>query len=158
MHKISCFFLLTFLAITGYSQQSNKLELESYFSAIIVTDIDASIDWYTTVLGFELKNRFDSEERGFSQSNLVRNGILIELIELEKAVDAKVVIPNYTSKTRLNGLFKIGFRVTDFDSWMAHFEKSEVELYGNIVTDSTTGKKMVIITDPDGNRIQIFER
>ena len=59
---------------------------------------------------------------------------------------------------RIIGLFKIGFVVTDFEKWVDHLIDKEVDFCGNIVTDDNTEKRMVIITDPDGNRIQIFEK
>ncbi|MEP1031972.1 VOC family protein [Ekhidna sp.] len=142
----------------GYAQEKPELTLDAYFSAIIVADIDSSINWYSTVLGFEIQNRVDSEERGFRQSNLNRNGILLELIQLDRAVQPKDVLPNFTKKTRMNGFFKIGFKVSDFEKWIDHLEKSKASFSGNIVSDPLTGKKMIIITDPDGNRIQIFEK
>ncbi len=48
--------------------------------------------------------------------------------------------------------------VTDFEKWIDHLTNEKVDFYGSVVTDDTTGKRMVIITDPDGNRIQIFEK
>ncbi len=158
MKKLSCLLIFLFCSNVGFSQDFDSLELEAYFTAIIVNDIEASIDWYTSILGFEVINRFSSEERGFKQSNLDRNGILIELIELNQAVNPEDVIPNYTNKTRLIGLYKAGFQVQAFENWASHLEKSEVEFYGNTVINPISGKKMLIILDPDGNRIQIFEK
>lgn len=153
---ISLFFI--FASYTSTAQNNWALDLEAYFSALIVTDIDVSIDWYSNVLGFKVINRVESIERGFKQSNLSRGSILIELIELDKAVNIKDVVPDYSTKIRTIGLFKIGFRVTEFEKWIAHLTTEKVDFYGSIVTDDTTGKRMVIITDPDSNRIQIFEK
>ena len=33
-----------------------------------------------------------------------------------------------------------------------------IEFHGQVVHDANSGKKMVIIRDPDGNRIQFFEK
>jgi len=37
------------------------------------------------------------------------------------------------------------------------FFESKVDFNGGVVEDPVSGKKMVIILDPDGNRIQLFE-
>lgn len=58
----------------------------------------------------------------------------------------------------MKGIFKIGFSVTDFNSWMTHFENSKVNFRGSAVEDPNSGKRMIILLDPDGNRIQIFEK
>lgn len=153
-------FILSFIWIPflTYAQNDISQDLEAYFSALIVSDFDASISWYSNVLGFEVINRLESVERGFKQTNLKRGNILIELIELNKAVHLKDVVPNYNDKTRTIGFFKIGFWVTDFEKWIDHLTDKKVDFYGSIVTDDSTSKRMVIITDPDGNRIQIFEK
>ena len=153
--------MLLFLACTpiwSTAQNASNLDLEAHFSAMIVTNIDTSINWYTDVLGFEVLNLVVSKERGFRQSNLKKDAIAIELIELDSAISIKDVAPNYTSKTRVKGFFKTGFLVSDFDKWMSHLNKKEVNFHGSVVTDESNGKRMVIIKDPDGNRIQIFEK
>lgn len=158
MNKLLIPLLLLITPYSSFCQEKSDLELEAYFSAIIVSDIDTSIRWYSSVLGFEVLNKVESEERGFKQSNLKRGEILLELIELDHAVSPSEVIPNYDSKTRLNGFFKVGFRVSNFEKWMDHLINTKVNFYGNVVNDPNTDKKMIIITDPDSNRIQIFEK
>ena len=152
--------ILLFIACTPVwimAQNASNLSLEAHFSAMIVSNIDTSIDWYTQVLGFEVLNFVESKERGFKQSNLKKNAIAIELIELDSAISIEDV-PYYTSKTRVKGFFKTGFLVSDFNKWMRHLTNKEVNFHGSVVTDDTNGKRMVIIKDPDGNRIQIFEK
>ncbi len=62
---------------------------EAYYSALIVSDIDSSIAWYSNGFGFEVLNKTESKERGFIQANLKRGNILIELIELNTAISLK---------------------------------------------------------------------
>jgi len=142
----------------SHAQNDSIPELESYFSAMVVSDFESSISWYSNTLGFKVVNRIESKERGFKQSNLKRGDVLIELIELDKAVNLEDIVPNYSNKMRVIGFFKIGFLVTNFEKWIDHLTNEKIDFYGNVVTDDTTGKRMVIITDPDGNRIQIFEK
>lgn len=159
---IRFFCLSTLLLFPIFTQaQTDSLpdmSMSAYFSAIIVSDMEASTQWYTDVLGMTVLNHFESAERGVKQTNLQRGDILIELIELDAAVSPLEAIPHYNPKTRLIGLFKIGFRVSDFDAWMMHLRQKEVEFHGDVVTDPVSGKRMIIIRDPDGNRIQMFER
>lgn len=158
MKKILLILLFSSLSFFGHSQNNTLPDLEAYFSALIVNDIENSISWYSNTLGFNVLNKIESEDSQFKQANLKRGAILIELIEINSAVSPKDVIPNYDSKTRLVGIFKTGFLVSDFDRWMKHLTQLEVDFHGNVVINSESGKKMVIIKDPDGNRIQIFEK
>lgn len=152
-------FLLSFLVLFLAAAQETPLpDPEAYFSAVIVEDFESSLNWYTGVLGFKVINKQASEERGFKQANIKRGDILLELIELNSALSPKTALPGYTNKTRLTGFFKIGFLITDFDRWIKQLETLETSFYGNIVEDPVSKKRMVIITDPDGNRIQLFEK
>ena len=154
---LTLIFILNISFITS-AQSETIPEFEPYFSTIIVEDIDASINWFTGMLGFEVLNKIENEARGFKQSNLKKGNSLIELIELDKAVSQKDAITNYNSKTRVVGFFKIGFLVTEFDTLINRLDAKGVNFYGNIITEYTTGKKIAIILDPDGNRIQLFEK
>ena len=58
----------------------------------------------------------------------------------------------------IDGFFKIGFLVDEFDAWVNRLREAEVEIHGRVVTDKNLGKRMLIIKDPDGNRIQLFEK
>jgi len=149
--------IVTLLAPIGYSQSSKVPDLKPYFVAIIVSNIDASSQWYSDVLGFETLNRVDMEERGIRQENLKRGNATIELIETKTAIYPKDILEGKAKKTKIAGYFKIGFSVSDFDKWENFLTKSDVEIYGSVVRDQTSKKRIVIILDPDGNRIQLFE-
>lgn len=142
----------------SFSQSDSLPDPEAYFSAIIVNDIESSITWYSNNLGLKLLNKVDSEERGFKQANLKRGNVLIELIELKSSLSQKTLLESHPKKTKIEGFFKFGFRVSEFDKWVAALKKSKVEFYGDVVTDDLSGRRMLIINDPDGNRIQIFEK
>ncbi len=138
--------------------QNEKIpELEAYFSALIVNDIEQSLDWYSGILGFEIHNKTVDKDRGFKLANLKRENNSLELIELDAAQDPKKAIPNYHKKTRLVGIFKFGYKTSHFDSWISHLQKNKVKWQGQVVTDPVSGKRMLIILDPDGNRVQLFE-
>lgn len=127
---------------------------QPYFSAFIVSDIDSSIHWYSDILSFELLNKTENEERGFYQANLKRGKTLVELIQLAGTQSQTEAAPN----VRLEGIFKIGYKVEDFDSWIIYLKDRKVTFRGDVVDDPVSGKRMVIIIDPDGNRIQFFEK
>ena len=161
----TCFSLLALLLILccspvhGVSAQEEKLpKPEPYFAALIVSDLEISNTWYQSTLGFEVITTKAMPEYGFEQTNLTNGAMNLELIQLQSAVSPNEAIPNYSAKTRLQGIFKIGLQVQQFDKWMVHLQKLEVRFHGDVVTDPVSAKRMVIILDPDGNRIQLFER
>lgn len=157
MKFIISFLLLILISSTGFTQTDKLSDPIPYFSAIIVSNIDSSINWYSSNLGFEKVNRFDSEERGFKQANIKRGKAHIELIELSNAIYPKDILANKSNKTRIAGFYKIGFKISSFDTWVDALTKAGVEFHGRVVQDELSGKKTIILIDPDGNRIQLFE-
>ena len=154
-------FLLIFLlvlpqAITAQSSASQKPQ--AYFSALIVGDIDSSIEWYSKVAGFKEINRNEVEEIGLIQVNLSNGNSLLELIELASAEQLNTLVSDFNPRTRIVGFFKIGYQVEDFDAWLDTIRSDGIGDDENIVLDPVTQKRMVILLDPDGNRIQFFEK
>ncbi len=145
------------LVFTSLAQSKELSDPQPYFSAIIVADMDTSLDWYTKNFGFEVLSNVDMSDRGFRQANLTRGSALIELIELSSALPQKELLANQPARSRIQGFFKFGFTVADLDSWIDFLEKGEVDFNGSVVEDPNTGKRMIIVLDPDGNRIQLFE-
>lgn len=147
-HFIS--FILIILGINGFSQS-----VRPYFSAIIVEDIEVSKAWYIEKFGFSTLSEISNEAQGFKQVNLsLEDDLLIELLE----IDAASNLNNSTETTQFaQGYFKIGFLIKNFDQMVENLKLNNVVFHGNIVRDEKLQKRMVIIKDPDGNRIQLFE-
>ena len=139
-------------------QQVEELELIPGFTAIIVEDINRSSDWYQGILGYQLIQSNTNNDIGLSQFNLKRGMHSLELIQLESAQDPEEVIEGYNQKSKLLGIFKTGFMVKDFDKWMDYLKEKRVTFHGSVVRDPVSDKQMIIILDPDGNRIQLFEK
>ena len=149
---------LILISLASYGQINALPNPEANFSAIIVNNIESSIAWYSNNFGFKVLNKIESEERGFKQANLKCGSILIELIEFKSSLKPKNILKNHPKKTKIEGFFKFGFLVSKFDEWVEYLKQSDVEFYGNVVIDTLSGKKMLIVKDPDGNRIQLFEK
>ena len=92
-----------------------------------MSNIDASSQWYSDVLGFETLNRVDMEERGIRQANLKRGNATIELIEIITAIYPKDILKGKAKRTQIAGYFKIGFSVSDFDKWENFLTESGVD-------------------------------
>lgn len=128
------------------------------FTAIIVNDMKVSEKWYRRTFGFQPRNDFKIKSRGLYVSNLTLGTNNLELIQLENSVSRDEAVANYDNKPRIQGIFKIGFTVKEFDKWIEWFKELDVKTAGKVVIDNRTNKRMVIILDPDGNRVQLFEK
>ncbi len=157
MKRVLIVLCLVLISGASPAQETEIPELKAHFSAIIVTNMASSIAWYTEMLGFEIVDKRELPEAGFKQANLKRGNALVELIQINSALEPKKVIPGYNPKTRLTGIFKVGFLVSEFDTFLYHLKANNANFQGNVVVEQNTGKRMIIIKDPDENRIQIFE-
>lgn len=145
------------LSFSILAQTNSDANIKPYFTAIIVSDISNSIDWYTQNLGLEVKNQIENEARGFKQANLGKEGMAIELIELNSAVAPQELMEDSPKGTKLTGFFKVGFSISQFDDTIERLKDSGVTFHGDVVKDPVSSQKMVVLKDPDGNRIQLFE-
>ncbi|NNE28372.1 MAG: hypothetical protein HKN16_01970 [Saprospiraceae bacterium] len=89
-------------------------------------------------------------------ANLKRGPVSLELIELSSSVSLSKDLEGFSSKTKVQGIFKIGFSIKDFDRQIQNLKNLNVTMKGDVVIDPTSGKSMVLLLDPDGNRIQLF--
>lgn len=158
MRRYLLLFWLILASNYSLAQPKSLPPPEAYFSAIIVNDINISIRWYEEAFGFEVINKIESAERGFKQANLKAGNILIELIELESSISSQAILDSFSGKTKIDGFFKFGIQISEFDKWTEYLASSNIEFHGSVVTDPATGLRMLIVMDPDGNRIQLFEK
>lgn len=113
--------------------------------------MDASVEWYSEKLDMIILDQTSIPSRGLKQANLVKEGLHLELIELPGSIEP-------AAWTFQQGFFKIGFTVDEFDRWIENLRASDTEFKGEVVIDPIRGTRTVIILDPDGNRIQLFEK
>ena len=146
--------LLCCTLATGYSQSTSP-QLSSF--AIIVSDLDSCVAWYQSIFGLDIRNRMELPEREIRIAILTGEALELELIQLPNSLRHTELLPDQAEGSVLTGLFKIGFRIEDWENWISFLEEQAVEFHGNIVEDPHTAKRMVIIKDPEGNRIQFLK-
>jgi hypothetical protein len=152
-HKI---ILLAFIFIVniGCAQLSKSFTVNPYFSALIVKNIDSSVNWYQSVLG--LKTRFLPDvPQGFKVAILESPQIVLEMIENASWLDPKELLKDKPEGTKIQGYFKIGFKVTSMDSFIDHLKKISISI-PRIYKDEF-GKRNFLVEDPDKNLVQFFE-
>lgn len=155
MRGLSVVFLL-FLTFTAKSQSDGGGHFT--FFSVITTNIDSSVFWYQEYLGFELVDRNKNDEYGFEIVNLQASQVRLEIIETSKTIDRGKFLKDRVPGTRIAGFFKIGLAIENFEERVNELVRNGVSLHGEVVTDPYSNKKMVIVLDPDGNRIQFFEK
>lgn len=153
-----------------------------HHTALFVTDLDRSLDFYVGLLGFELLNRNDgwggefldrvvnAEGSRINLAVLQLGGVVIELIQVLSPAD----FPTDAS-ARASGLARIGFAVEDIDEVYARLRAAGTRFMGEGViqtvwwepeaatgadggmTSHFKGGRAVNFFDPDGIILELQE-
>lgn len=119
--------------------------------AIICSDYQRSLRFYTEVLGFEVLAENYREGRKSYKTDLALNGEY--LIELFSFPDA----PERPSYPEARGLRHIAFEVDNLDDALAELEANGIP-HEPIRTDEYTGKRFAFFADPDQLPIEFYEK
>lgn len=121
-------------------------EAEGTYFAQIVSDIDASAEWYKTTFDLALGTELSQSGR-YKIINLHGPGLFIELLELDDVIERP--------KGRVKGPFKVGMLVSDLSGFIARLPDSIPK--PKVILDSGNSLRLIQLADPDGNTIQIME-
>lgn len=155
-NKILLSLLALISACITQAQSTSAFKYQPYFSAVIVNNVDSSTAWYQSVFDLKINNRINDTERGFRVMILESSTFLVELIENKTWPDQKKLLAGKPAGTRIQGFFKIGFKVTDMDACLKRLAGLKI-IPDRIYTDSETKKRNFLTNDPDGNLVQFFE-
>lgn len=131
---------------------------------ICVADMERSLAFYSSVLGFREVGRF-ADKNGFSARflelpgvclaavYLERDGVRVELLHFEQP---RAVGPAARRPMNQLGITHLSFVVDDLDATIA-----AVRECGGSVIDATrmeAHSRAIFATDPDGTRLELIER
>lgn len=119
--------------------------------AIICSDIQQSIDFYTRVFGFNVIRKTYREERNSWKVDLNHTAQI--QLELFTFADA----PPRPSYPEAIGLRHIAFQVDNLEKICAHILQLGLQTE-TIRTDAFTGKRFTFLADPDGLPIELYEK
>lgn len=127
--------------------QDPSVDTADSFFAVLVSDVDAAAAWYTRVLEAEEVRRVEGPT--YEIRILRSDHVIVELIR-EAGAGA--------GAGRRAGLFKAGFFVDDLFAFHARVLALGADADAEPFVDDALGARSFVMRDPDGNRIQIFER
>jgi glyoxylase I family protein len=117
--------------------------------ALIVSNKEASLKFYTEILGFKKLMEYFRAERNSYKIDLERNGMRLEMFTFPDAVKRP-------SRPEAMGLRHLAFELGDIAEFHARLKLQGVAVE-EIRVDEHTGKKFFFFPDPDGLPIEIYE-
>lgn len=139
-------FLFPFVVIAQDEMIADEATIEGSFFAVIVSDVEASRNWYQTVLGLEQVSRATERDR-YDIINMSGPGLFVELLELGAAAERP--------GGQIEGPFKVGMLVDDLTAFAAGLPAAESE--ANIVYDQRNEVLILQLKDPDNNTVQVMQ-
>ena len=115
-----------------------------------VSDLDKSVDWYCSHLGFQVKSRSERSPAGNQIAHLELPGN-VHTLELTYSDDYELSVPE--------DLMHFAIGVPDLIALCDDLEKKEIEIWpGDWRETFPSGRKMAFVDDPDGYEIELLER
>jgi catechol 2,3-dioxygenase-like lactoylglutathione lyase family enzyme len=117
-------------------------------------DLDATIQWYASKLGFVLDQRFDSH--GTTFAFIVSGDVKIELLAgASNRREART--DNVFASMNPERLHHFCLAVEDLDTTVSQLRDSDVPLIGGPMEVPAIGQRIAFITDNLGNIIELAE-
>jgi len=119
--------------------------------ALICSDYQRSLDFYTRVIGCQVIAEHWREEQQSYLTKLTLNGeYVIELFSFPAP-------PQRLSYPEAAGLRHLAFEVDEIVEQVAELDRLGVA-HEAIRTDATTGKRFVFFNDPDDQPLEMYEK
>lgn len=130
-------------------KKAYAFEMKIHHVALIVRDIERSLDFYQNKLGFKLIEKTFRTKRESWKADIRLGEIQLELFTFPEAA----VRPTYPEAL---GLRHLAFSVEKIDEYYEELRGKGVSLEEKRV-DQLTGKKFFFFSDPDDQPLEVYE-
>jgi methylmalonyl-CoA/ethylmalonyl-CoA epimerase len=129
-------------------------DLAFHHAGVSVPSLDAAIDWYGHVLGFEVESRFYIDAAKAHTAMLRRGALRFEIFEVEGASPLPEERRSPPSDLRTHGNKHVAFRIDDLEVFLAAMEEKGADIA--FVVREAFGKGC-FLRDCAGNLIEFVE-
>lgn len=151
------FCLSSLVVAKDVAPKANPLALMRADHIMISTDdYSATVDWYKSVLGFEVVREWDID--GYPDVDvgyISANGFMIEVVGTKQAFQDEVVAPDVFTAMSDRGYVHMAFSSADVDAVAAELVRRGVELELAPTNFDAAGVRLLFIRDNNGNLIEI---
>ncbi len=119
--------------------------------AVICSDYQRSLDFYTQVLGFRiLAEHYRKERQSYKTDLALGDKYVIELFSFPSP-------PRRATHPEAAGLRHLAFEVENLEGEVRELNRLGIA-HEEVRTDEFTGKRFLFLQDPDGLPIELYER
>ena len=142
---------------TGSLPKANPLAMMRADHIMISTaDYQGTVDWYRTVLGFEVVREWDiAGYEDVEVGYIAANGFMIEVVATSEEFQSEKVAPDVFTAMSDRGYVHLAFSSADVDAVAAELISRGVELELPPTNFDAAGVRLLFIRDNNGNLIEI---
>ena len=119
--------------------------------AVICSDYQRSLDFYTHVLGFRIfAEHYRKERQSYKTDLALGDEYVIELFSFPSP-------PRRATHPEAAGLRHLAFEVENLEGEVRELNRLGIA-HEEVRTDEFTGKRFLFLQDPDGLPIELYER
>ena len=153
---LSIVFVLAACGIVGGSKtESPAINVSGAFFALSVVDMNQSVKWYSEKLGMKIVMQLPKQDK-MAVTVLEGDGLIVELIQNDDSLPLGKVAPALKDRALIQGSFKTGIIVNDFDRTLSELKARNVDIAYGPYPARAGQRANVIIKDNEGNLIQFF--
>jgi methylmalonyl-CoA/ethylmalonyl-CoA epimerase len=130
------------------------IDLSFHHAGVSVPSLDAAIEWYGRVLGFEVEKRFYIDAARSDTVMLRRGSLRFEIFEVEGATSLPEDRRYPPRDIKTHGNKHVAFRVADLETFLSEMETKQADVA--FVVREAFGKGC-FIRDCAGNLIEFVE-
>jgi methylmalonyl-CoA/ethylmalonyl-CoA epimerase len=130
------------------------IDLSFHHAGVSVPSLDAAIEWYGRVLGFEVEKRFYIDAARSDTVMLRRGSLRFEIFEVEGAACLPEDRRHPPRDIKTHGNKHVAFRVADLETFLSEMETKQADVA--FVVREAFGKGC-FIRDCAGNLIEFVE-
>jgi hypothetical protein len=154
-------YFITILSLAIFLESRAQIESEitgKQFIALSVASTAASSAWYEQLFNMKLVKEIKPADQSVHIRIIGNENLTIEIIQLNNSKSlADCSLPQGETH-RLKGIFKTGLYVKDIEWAEKYFRGKNVPIRHSIFEDSEMQIRSFIMTDLDGNMIQILQQ
>lgn len=132
-----------------------KTELTFHHACIVASDYRKAVTFYVDCLGFEIYRESYSSHRNAKKMELYNNGRYVIELFVEDA--ERAITEAESGKNTAVGLEHISFLTEDVAGMLQSLAEKNVPV-SEVKEDISTGKKYGFCWDPNGTKIEFYER
>lgn len=167
MKKLLSFLLVMSLSGSVASADDLKFSNPLISVGVVVSDLDASVEFYTEAIGMKETGGFDVPGEFASKLGLTDNKTLnVKVLKLEDSPDApqwKLMSFGDAAKAQrskhidgFTGMQYITISVADLAPFIERLKKQGITLLGEAPVELPNGNHFVLVQDPDGTFIELI--